>query len=220
MTRTSAASRTRSHPLGFRALTRAVSWHRRKLAVVAAVAAVLIGIDAASPPQPPTVSVIRAAVRLDGGEVLTSSDLVVARLPTDAVPEGALADVHAVLGQQITAPVAKGQVLTQWSLGSAARSVRPGEVVAPLRLADTDVVRLLAVGDVVDVIAADGEVKKAAVVARGVRVVGLPRAPDSSGIGGSVNTSSGALVLVEVDSRTATLLAQAAVSTTLSVVLR
>ncbi|HEX8510317.1 MAG TPA: SAF domain-containing protein [Propionibacteriaceae bacterium] len=210
----------RSHPLGFRALSRAVSWHRRKLAVLAAVGAALTGVNAAMPPDPPTVEVLRAAVRLDGGAVLGSRQLVVTRLPVEAVPDGALVDPDAVVGQQLIAPVAKGQVLTEVNVVSVGRSVRTGHVVAPLRLEDTDLAALLKIGDTVDVLAADGEARAAAVVAKAVRVVGLPRPPDPSGIGGSVGSSNGALLLLDVDSRTATLLAQAAATAKLSVVLR
>jgi hypothetical protein len=92
-------------------------------------------------------------------------------------------------------------------------------VVAPLRLADADVAALLSVGEAVDVVAADNEAPRAAVVARGVRVVGLPPPADDAGVGGTNSVSGGALVLVEVDSSTATVLAQAAVTATLSVVL-
>jgi Flp pilus assembly protein CpaB len=197
-----------------------VSWHRRKLAVVLAVAAALTGINAALPPEPLTVAVVRAASRLDGGRILTAADLTSSRVPVDAAPDGALGDLSAVVGQKLTAPITRGQVLTNLSIVSAGRSVRRGLVVAPLRLADADVVALLKVGDVVDVVAADGEARRAVVVARAVRVVGLPQAPEDTGIGGSISTSSGALALVEVDPKTATLLAQAAVSATLSVVLR
>ena len=219
MNRTTPAA-NRSHPLGFRALSRAVAWHRRKLAVVAAVAAALTGFTAAMPPEPPSVAVLRAAERLEGGAVLGSRQLVVARLPVEAVPDGALVDLDAVVGHQLIAPVAKGQVLTELSVVSAGRSVRAGRVVAPLRLEDGDLAALLKIGDTVDVVAADGEARAAAVVAKAVRVVGLPHPPDPSGVGGSVSSSSGALVLLDVDSKTATLLAQAAATAKLSVVLR
>lgn len=188
--------------------------------MLAAVAAALTGVNAAMPPDPPTVTVVRAAVRLEGGAVLGARQLELARLPGEAVPEAALVDLDAVVGQQVTAPVSAGQVLTELSVVSAARSVRRGQVVAPLRLEDADVVALLKVGDTVDVVAADGEARAAAVVARAVRVVALPRAPDPSGLGGSVGSSAGALLLLEVTSATATRLAQAATTARLSVVLR
>ncbi len=187
--------------------------------MLAAIAAVLTGINAVLPTAPPTAEVVRAAARLEGGAVLTAGDLTVSRMPLDTIPEGALTDAGAVLGKTLTSPVPKGQVLTKLSVAGG-RSVRSGRVVAPLRLADADLAALLEVGDAVDVIAADGEARAAAIIARGVRVVALPKAPETEGIGSSAATSSGTLVLVDVDSVTATVLAQAAVTATLSVVLR
>jgi pilus assembly protein CpaB len=213
MTRTTPAR----HP--FRALVRAASWHRRKLAVVAAVAAVLTGITAASPPDPPTVRVVRAVAQLDGGAVLDSGDVRLVALPRDAVPERALTAIDAAVGQSLTGPIAAGQVLTDLDTGSGRRSVRAGRLLAPLRLADADVAAVLAVGDLIDVIAADAQAGRASVIASSIRVVRVPPAPDDSAMV-SADRSSGALLLVEVDVKTATLLAQAAVSSQLSVVVR
>jgi len=67
-----------------RDFTRALSWHRRKLAVLAALGAVLTGIAAVAPEGPPTVEVVRATRFLAGGSTLTV-DAVELR----AVPEGA-----------------------------------------------------------------------------------------------------------------------------------
>ena len=216
-------SRTPAQRPRLRALTRAISWHRRKLAVVAAVAAVLTGVSAAMPPAPPTTEVVQASARLDGGVVITPADVRTVQLPAETVPDGALTEVSAAVGQTVTAPVTRGTVLTDLSVVPPSRSVRAGRVVAPLRLGDPEVAGLLSVGQLVDVVAADTEAPQAAVVARSIRVVALPRPPEDSGGGisaGSAAGATGALVLVEVDSRTATLLAQAAVTATLSVVLR
>jgi len=204
----------------FKALRRAVSWHRRKLAVVAAMAAVLTGINAALPPGPSTVEVVRTTSRLEGGAAVSRDDVALVALPVEAVPEDAATHLEEVLGKTLTAPVPQGQVLTGLSTLAAGRGASAGRVLAPLHLADADLAALLEVGDTVDVIAADTEARAAAVVARGVRVAALPRAPETGGIGGSASSSDGALVLVEVDSRTATVLAQSAVTSTLSVVLR
>src|SRR5829696_4894258 len=53
-----------------RDLRRAVSWHRRKLAIVAAVAAVLSAVAAAAPPASPTVDVVRATTNLASGAIV------------------------------------------------------------------------------------------------------------------------------------------------------
>jgi Flp pilus assembly protein CpaB len=212
MTRTSPARRY------VRDLGRAVSWHRRKLAVLAAVGAVLTGVTAAAPDGPPTITVVRATTRLDGGTTLSDSGVAVVRLPATAVPEDALTDVAAVVGRTLLGPVAKGSVLTELDLLTP-KATRAGQVVAPLRLADPGVAALLRSGDRVDVLAAAPEGAEATVIARRVQVLTVPAPVAESGLGPG-GSEEDALLLVEVDAATATRLAQAAVSAELSVVLR
>lgn len=199
----------RRHP--WRSLGRAVSWHRRKLAAVAAVAAVLSAVAAVNPEDPPSLSVVRATSQLVGGAVLGSGDVELAEVAAADAPDGALTDLAQGVGERLTAPVAEGQVLTPLALVSD-RSGTPGHVVAPLRLADSDVADLLRPGEVVDVVATDQQTTKAAVVARGVRVVTIPATGEQDGV------QTGALVLVEVTAAEAKSLAQAAVSGVLTVI--
>ena len=95
-------------------------------------------------------------------------------------------------------------------------SVPYGHVIAPLRLVDTALVALLRAGDLVDVVAADAQAGQAAVVAAGARVVTIPQVPDEWARPGP----EGALVLIDVDAHTASVVAQAAASATLSVIWR
>ena len=193
---------------------RAVSWHRRKLALLAVLAAVLTGLAAAAPEGPPTVSVVRAAVALEGGTRLTPDDLEVTDIVVDDAPDGAVADPDLLVGRTLAAPVPRGQVMTERAVVSARAS--PGRVMAPLRLADADVTALLRAGDMVDVLAADPQAEQAFVAGRSVRVVTVPaRADPDAGA-----DPAGALVLVEVDPETARVLARAAVSATLTVIWR
>ena len=90
-----------------------------------------------------------------------------------------------------------------------------GLVAAPVRLADAGTAKLLSVGSIVDVLAADGE-GQATIVADAVEVLGVP-APDD-GFGGS--DFGGALVLLAVTSRQAIELAARSAVGPLSVVLR
>lgn len=198
-----------------RGLTRAVSWHRRKLAVVAAFAAVLTGVAAASPAGPPTLTVLRATSQLAGGVVVTAADLEVDTVVRDDAPADALSDPADVVGHTLAAPVADGQMMTGLTLVSTRSALPRGHVVAPLRLADADLAALLRPGEVVDVIAADSQSPKASVVASGVRVVTVPAVADKD-----TQTQSGALVLVEVDPAQAALIARAAVSGTLTIIWR
>ena len=191
-----------------------MSWHRRKLAVLAVLAAVLTGLAAAAPEGPPTVSAVRVTEALEGGARLTTDDLEVVEVVASDAPDGVVADPAELVGRVLAAPVPRGQVLTGLAVVSARGS--PGRVLAPLRLSDPDTVALLRAGDVVDVLAADAQSEQAFVAGRAVRVVTVPAPPDPE----SGADPGGALVLVEVDAETARVLARAAVSATLSVIWR
>jgi pilus assembly protein CpaB len=182
--------------------------------MLAVLAAVLTGLAAAAPEGPPTVTAVRTAAALEGGTRLASDDLEVAQIVAADAPDDVVADPSVLLGRTLAAPVPGGQVLTERAVVSARAS--PGRVLAPLRLADPETVALLRAGDVVDVLAADPQAEQAFVAGRGVRVVTVPAALDSTG-GADLG---GALVLVEVDPETARVLARAAVSTTLTVIWR
>lgn len=179
--------------------------------------AVLAGVNAAAAPAPPEVTVLTATATLQGGTTMAATDLATTTLPTAAVPEQALTQEEQLVGQVLTGPVARGQVLTKLNVLQAAAA--PGRVLAPLRLADAGIVRLLHSGDLIDVIAADPQGSGADVVADRVRIATISRSPSTSMLGPS-GPSDAALVLVEVNSETAKLLAQASVSATLSVTLR
>jgi hypothetical protein len=98
------------------------------------------------------------------------------------------------------------------------RGLEPGLVAAPVRIADTEAVALLAAGDHVDVLAATVEGgAEARLVAAGVRVLSVPR-PASTGFGAGIG--DGALLLLATSSPTAARLAAAAVTDRLSVVVR
>ena len=204
-------SRRRGSPL--RQLARAASWHRRKLAVLAAVATVLTGLAAAAPPAPPTVAVVRTTTALAGGVVVTARDVEVVDLPRRDLPDETTADVDGLVGRRLAAPVPRHQVLTVDALASADAAVGPGRVLAPVRLADADVVALLRPGDLVDVIASAGDGGATGTVVRSARVVTVPAGdPDDQG------TATGALVVLDVGSPDAEPLARAAATGALTVV--
>lgn len=195
-----------------------MSWHRRKLAVVAAVAAVLTGIVAAAPPAPPTVAVVRVIAEVPAGFVVAADQVRVQQVAEEALPRGALTETSAVVGRTALSRLPVGQILTPNAVLST-RSVPAGRVIAPLRLHDAAVVALLEPGATVDVLAAGTEMSTAATVARRIRIVAVPHAAETSGVARDSSGSTGALVLVDVDAATAAALAQAAVSLELSVVL-
>jgi Flp pilus assembly protein CpaB len=162
------------------------------------------------------ITVVKARSQLQGGKVVSASDLVIDRVAASDVPEGALTDPDSLIGKTLAAPVAANQILTPLTALAARTSVSPGHVIAPVRLADTAFGSLLRPGDVVDVMAADTQADQAVVVAAGARVVTIPDLPDDRAGPGP----DGALVLIEVDPQTASMVAQAAASATLSVIWR
>ena len=192
---------------------RALRRHRRKLAILATLAAVLAGLTALAPPRPDTVSVVTAGHALTGGTTVRAEDLDTTELPPHAVPDGAWTDPSEAVGQKLAGPVPAGQVLTAADM-LRHRASGSGSVAAPLPLADDRVSALLEAGDQVDVLAADSQTGKTRVVATAIRVVtgAIPGANDAPGTGG--------LVLVEVSPSTATALAAAASTSVLSVVWR
>jgi pilus assembly protein CpaB len=199
-------------------LRRALSWHRRKLAVLAAIAAVLTAVTAAAPTGPPTLRVVRATGQLASGSVVSASDVEVAEVVAAALPRGALADPAEVIGSRLVGPVAEDQVLTGLDVVAGPAGVGAGHVIAPLRLADQDFGVLVQPGALIDVIAAAPEGDAARVVATAIRVLTVPPPPSEEDR--TRSSENGALVLVDVDPRTATLLAQAAASSRISIVLR
>lgn len=202
----------RHHPL--RLLARAASWHRRKLAVVAAAAAVLTGLAATAPPAPPTTTVVRTRSALAGGVVITADDLEAVALPREGLPEEIGGDLEDFVGRRLAAPLPRHQVLTPLAL-AATPAVATGHVLAPVRLADADVVALLRPGDRVDVIGTAADGGATATVARSVRVVTVPAAdPDDQG------ASPGALVVLDVGAADAEVLARAAATGALGVIWR
>jgi pilus assembly protein CpaB len=115
-------------------------------------------------------------------------------------------------------------------------------VVAPVRLSDPGVVTMLRSGDLVDILAANppaggglddsfvmgagsGATGSASVVAAGIRVITILSAVTESGgvLGGAAPSPSGgdgALVLIAASPETAQRLAAAAVTSSLSVIVR
>lgn len=206
--------RTRRWRSAWYAFGRAVSWHRRKLAVLCAVAAVLTGLTALAPARPVTLPAVRVTSALPGGHLVTAADLRVEQLPPEALATGALPGIDHAVGRVLAGRVPAGQVLSESDLVGGRAPSTAGRVIAPVRIADGDLTALLSDGDLVDVLGADDRSGRARVVASAVRVIAVPTsARDPSG-------ASGGLVLVEVDRATATALAKAAVSSELSVIWR
>jgi Flp pilus assembly protein CpaB len=135
-------------------------WTRTVLArrVAAGGLVVLAGVAALrSNPDGDSVEVVVAARDLRPGTALTADDVRLERRLATTVPDGSPADLGAVVGSTLASPTRRGEVLTDVRLlGSrlAESTAGPGARIVPLHLADSALIDLVRVGDVVDVLAA------------------------------------------------------------------
>lgn len=135
-------------------------WTRTVLArrVAAGGLVVLAGVAALrSDPAGDYAEVVVADHDLRPGAALTPADVRLEKRLTATIPDGSLADVGAVAGSTLAGPARRGEVLTDVRvLGSrlAESTAGPGARIVPLRLADSALIDLVRVGDVVDVLAA------------------------------------------------------------------
>jgi Flp pilus assembly protein CpaB len=135
-------------------------WTRTVLArrVAAGGLVVLAGIAALrSNPEGDRVDVVVANRDLRPGTTLSIADVRVEKRLATTVPDGSQADLGAVVGSTVAGPARRGEVLTDVRLlGSrlAESTAGPGARIVPLHLADSALIDLVRVGDVVDVLAA------------------------------------------------------------------
>jgi Flp pilus assembly protein CpaB len=135
-------------------------WTRTVLArrVAAAGLVVLAGVaELRSDPDGDLAEVVVAARDLTPGAALTLDDVRIERRSATTVPDGSQANLSIVVGSTLAGPTRRGEVLTDVRLlGSrlAESTAGPGARIVPLHLADSALIDLVRVGDVVDVLAA------------------------------------------------------------------
>ncbi len=126
--------------------------------VAAAGLVVLAGVAALrSDPDGDLAEVVVAAHDLAPGAALTGDDVRLEKRLATTIPDGSQADLSAVVGSTLASPTRRGEVLTDVRLlGSrlAESTAGPGARIVPLHLADSALIDLVRVGDVVDVLAA------------------------------------------------------------------
>jgi Flp pilus assembly protein CpaB len=194
---------------------------RRPLAAVSAAVAVLLVASLIRPAGPALTDVVVAQRSLPAGTQLTSEDLAVLQVPVEYVAPGAIADLVSAAGRTIASDMDAGETLTRSRL-VATTSRADGRHTVPVRLADAEAAQLLLPGSTIDlVLLSDSGFDQRAprVVAEGVQVVTVPRRPTTVGLGPASSTT-GSLVVVATDRRTAFALAAVGAQPGLGVVLR
>lgn len=154
-----------------------------------------------------------AAAPLSGGTTLRQEDLTTVEVHPDTVPESAVSGEDAV-GAVLAGPIRPGEPLSSTRLlGTSLLDGWGSDLVAsPVRIADASSVRLLGVGDRIDLLASTGS-GEATVLSEAVPVLAVPGNDES----GSV---AGALVVVAVEPANAATLADAAAGQHVSFTLR
>lgn len=110
-----------------------------------------------SNPDGDRVDVVVATHDLTPGTALTPEDVRIEKRSATTVPDGSQANLDAMVGATLASPTRRGEILTDIRvLGSrlAESTAGPGARIVPLHLADSALIDLVRVGDVVDVLAA------------------------------------------------------------------
>jgi Flp pilus assembly protein CpaB len=210
-------------PTRLRLLGRAVLARRRPLAAICAAVAVTAALRAQAAPAPARVEVVTAAHDVAAGVVLRTGDLTRSGYDPGRVPSGVL-DERAAVGRTTASPLRAGEPVTDVRLvAPGLLTGYPGRVAVPVRIGDAGAVRLLRVGDRVELLAADPRgARRATVLARDAPVLAIPDVgPDvGADVGSDVGAgTAGALVVLALPDDTAAAAAQAGVTAFLSVVL-
>lgn len=196
-------------------------WTRTVLArrVAAGGLVALAGIAALrSNPDGDRTAVVVAARDLSPGTPLRADDLRIENRLATTIPDGSRGDLGVVIGATLASPTRRGEVLTDVRLlGSrlAESTAGPGARLVPLHLADSALIDLVRVGDVVDVLAAPAHDPQpiARVLATDAIVVLISAEPKIQA------ADDNRVVLVALPARAATAVAGAALDQTMTLVL-
>ena len=180
-----------------------VSWHRRLVGAVLAAGSILLLGNALASPGAPTAAVVVATRLLPAGHGLTEAEVAVVHLPLEAVPDDAATTRDGLIGRSTAVALPRGTVV-QPALLAASHSTEPGRALVPIALRDPSLRALLAPGDQISLITAGHE--EPHVLTDDARVAVLATPPQSSAlsVGGG---DTGALILVDVPSSDAVLVA-------------
>ena len=202
---------------------RALLWRTRHLLVALTfLAALLTVVQAIGGLKPEVTTVVVAGKQLSAGKTLAREDVVVAHVPTELVPDGALTDPSEVVGEVLVSALPRGMPVPRSLLLSAdfLALAQPGEVIVSVTIVGDGTEDLAQPGTTVSVYAPPDEFSDtgaAILVADHATVVGHGRVPEGGGfLSDSDNTR---VVFLAVPQETATLILGYGTRTAMRVVL-
>lgn len=184
-----------------------VRWHRRGLAAVLAGVVVFAGLSAVTRTDTADLVAVVVTSRLVvAGSTVTGDDVKLARMPPQAVPEGALIRVQDAVGKVAGTGIRTGQILTDLTLVGGTSS--DGSVVLSVKLDNPELAALAPPGTRVTLFATTS----AEPVASHVLVVAVPTVDG----GGILSAASSKILLVRVTPDEAGRITRAMSSSTLT----
>jgi Flp pilus assembly protein CpaB len=107
-----------------------------------------------TPPSSASAAAVVAAVDLPAGALVNATDLRLASIPADVIPERAASQVEAVAGQRLAGPLRRGEVITDAAFVGPGilAGAPPGTVAVPLRVSDPGSLQLVRTGQGVDIV--------------------------------------------------------------------
>jgi pilus assembly protein CpaB len=194
---------------------------RRLLAVVL----VLLAVALALRPGPDTATVLVATRDLVPGSTLTPADVEARPMPAGLIPAGAMTDVSTVDGRVLAGGARHGELITDVRLLGVELSrllASDGDfATVPVRLSDPDIAELLAPGSTVDVVSVGERSSRPTVLAERATVLTVLDEAAADGLGqAAAHGQRGRLVAVILPRTTATQVAAASLSQSLTVTLR
>jgi hypothetical protein len=194
----------------FSPLVRFLDVHRRLVAALAAMVCVGSLATVASGQGQVLAAVVTAAHRIEAGQVVTAADFAVTPVPAEFLPEGALTDVDAAVGQMAATGLPAGTIVTPDAfVTSSGAAAAAGRLRLLVPLANAELAAFLEPGAPIRLyVSALGETT----VIDDVLVVGLT----DQAAGGLFGGGSGTYVLVDVPEAAAEALASSGANVTVA----
>jgi Flp pilus assembly protein CpaB len=184
-----------------------IRWHRRGVAAVLVGVSVFAGLSAVTGKDSSELVTVVVATRLvAAGSTVTDTDVKLARMPRQAVPDGALSQTREAVGKVAGTGVRAGQILTDLTLVGG--TTGDGTVVLGVKLDNPELAALAPPGTRVTLYATTS----AQAVASHVLVVAVP----AVGTGNVLSGTTARVLLVRVTASEAGAITMAMSSSTLT----